>query len=681
LPAQSIERAEALWRAGDFQGANNAFRAAVDANPKNAGYKIRWGRFFLERFKKGEAASLFQEAIEIDPKNAEAYLALALVAADTFESKAVELAGKALELNPKLVAARELLARLALEDNDIKRAIEESDKALAVSSNALDAMAVRATIDWLEDKPSTPWIGRILTIDPKYGKAYAFAGHIFVLNRRYEEGIGYYRKAIEIQPNLWSARSQLGINLMRLGREQEAREQLEMAYSNRHDDDATVNTLRLMDSYQNFLTFKTENTILKLHKKEAELLRPYIEDELKRAIATFEKKYKFKLARPVQFEIYPDHEDFAVRTLGMPGLGALGVTFGDVVAMDSPSGRKPGTFHWASTMWHELSHVFVLSATRHRVPRWFTEGMAVHEETAVSPEWGDRVDGETLAAVRGKKLLPVSELDRGFVRPRYPAQVLVSYFQAGRICDFIARTWSYDKLLAMMHQFAGGATTPEVIEKQLDLKPEEFDKRFVAAVEAELKPVLDHYDRWRAGMKELAAAASEKNDEALLTKAREIRDLFPDFVEGGNVYETLAEFYLAKGNKPAATAELEQYARRGGRNPAALKKLAGLLAETGRKKEAAQALARINYVYPLDEEAHRTLGGLLLDEGDAPGAVREFRAVVAAKPLDAASAHFNLARAYRVAKRNDDAKEQLILSLEAAPGYRPAQKMLLELSQ
>jgi tetratricopeptide (TPR) repeat protein len=267
------------------------------------------------------------------------------------------------------------------------------------------------------------------------------------------------------------------------------------------------------------------------------------------------------------------------------------------------------------------------------------------------------------------------------VRPRYPAQVLVSYFQAGRICDFIARTWSYDKLLAMMHQFAGGATTPEVIEKQLDLKPEEFDKRFVAAVEAELKPVLDHYDRWRAGMKELAAAASEKNDEALLTKAREIRDLFPDFVEGGNVYETLAEFYLAKGNKPAATAELEQYARRGGRNPAALKKLAGLLAETGRKKEAAQALARINYVYPLDEEAHRTLGGLLLDEGDAPGAVREFRAVVAAKPLDAASAHFNLARAYRVAKRNDDAKEQLILSLEAAPGYRPAQKMLLELSQ
>ena len=49
-----------------------------------------------------------------------------------------------------------------------------------------------------------------------------------------------------------------------------------------------------------------------------------------------------KLPGPVQVEVYPDHEDFAVRTMGMPGLGALGVTFGEVVAMDSPSGRKPG---------------------------------------------------------------------------------------------------------------------------------------------------------------------------------------------------------------------------------------------------------------------------------------------------------------------------------------------------
>ena len=158
---------------------------------------------------------------------------------------------------------------------------------------------------------------------------------------------------------------------------------------------------------------------------------------MKRAIATYEKKYKMKLDAPVQVEVYPDHEDFAVRTMGMPGLGALGVTFGYVVAMDSPSGRKPGTFHWASTMWHEMSHVFVLATTNHRVPRWFTEGLAVHEETAAAPDWGDRLDPHVIAAIKDKKLLPVAELDRGFIHPTYPMQVIVSYFQAGRICDFI----------------------------------------------------------------------------------------------------------------------------------------------------------------------------------------------------------------------------------------------------
>ena len=233
-----------------------------------------------------------------------------------------------------------------------------------------------------------------------------------ILNRRYEEGIRFYRKALELKPDLWSARSQLGVNLMRLGQDDEAREQLEQCYANHYRDAATVNSLRLLDSYKNYVTFRTGNTILKLHKKEADLLRPYFEAELKRAITTYQKKYAFKLDRPVQLEVYPDHEDFAVRTMGLPGLGALGVTFGYVVAMDSPSGRKAGTFHWATTMWHELSHVYVLTATQHRVPRWFTEGMAVYEETAASPEWGDRLDPQVIHAHSERWVVTPDEADR-----------------------------------------------------------------------------------------------------------------------------------------------------------------------------------------------------------------------------------------------------------------------------
>ena len=233
----------------------------------------------------------------------------------------------------------------------------------------------------------------------------------------------------------------------------------------------------------------------------------------------------------MQLEVYPNHEDFAVRTLGMPGLGALGVTFGYVVAMDSPSGRKPGSFHWASTLWHELSHVYVLSATKHRVPRWFTEGMAVHEETAASPEWGDRLGPEVIAAIKEKKLLPVAQLDRGFVRPAYPGQVVVSYFQAGRICDYINREWGYAKLLAMMHDFARGTPTPEVIEKQLGIKPEEFDKRFLAALEAETRKTVEGFDDWRKRIKQVAEFAREKRHDDVIREGTAIRDLYPEYVE------------------------------------------------------------------------------------------------------------------------------------------------------
>src|SRR5579862_9053641 len=518
--AQTLERAEALRKAHNYEEANNAFRALVKANPKNAEYRVRWGRLFLERFNRADAASLFQEALAIQKDNAGALLGLALVAADSYENRAVELAEKALVSDPKLVEARELLARLALEDNNPQKAIEEADKALAISPRAFDAMAIHATVEWLDGKPDSPWFAKILAADAHYGQGYALAGHIAVLNRRYEEGIEFYRKALKIQPDLWSARSQLGVNLMRLGEEAEARENLEACYTNHYRDDATVNTLRLIDSYKNFVIDKTGNIVLKLHKKEADLLRPYFESELKRALATYEKKYKLQLTRPVQLEVYPDHEDFAVRTMGMPGLGGvLGVTFGYVVAMDSPSGRPPGSFHWASTMWHELSHVYVLSMTHHRVPRWFTEGLAVHEETAVSPEWGDRLDPHVIAALRDKKLLPVAELDRGFVRPTYPAQVVVSYFQAGRICDYIAGKWGWPKLLAMIHDFAGGASTADVIEKELGLKPADFDKEFLAALTAETQKTVDGFEDWRKGLQKVAAEYKAHDYEQMIKDA------------------------------------------------------------------------------------------------------------------------------------------------------------------
>jgi tetratricopeptide (TPR) repeat protein len=332
-------------------------------------------------------------------------------------------------------------------------------------------------------------------------------------------------------------------------------------------------------------------------------------------------------------------------------------------------------------MWHELSHVYVLTATQHRVPRWFTEGMAVYEETAASPEWGDRIDPQVIHALKNKRLLPVAELDRGFVHPTYPSQVVVSYFQAGRICGFIAREWGYAKLLAMMHDFSTSATTAEVIEKELGMKPEEFDKSFLAVVNAETRTTVEGFDDWRKGLKEVAALSKSGDFQQVIDKSDAIREIYPEYVEAGNLYEFRSDAYLALNNKKAAIDELEHYAKIGGRSPETLKKLATLLAEAGRPADAAAALDRLNYIDPIDEDLHHRLGDLWFTQNNIDGAIREYQAVLAGKPIDPATAHFNLAKAYRRASRAENARDELLLSLEAAPGYRPAQKMLLELSQ
>ncbi|HYL75965.1 MAG TPA: tetratricopeptide repeat protein [Bryobacteraceae bacterium] len=674
-------RAEGLWGTGQFKEANDQFRDALKRAPKSVDIRVRWGRFFFERFNKDEAKALFEEALEIDKDNAAASLGLALVASEGFSSAANHFAERAAELDPKMAEAHELLAYLALEDNDSDRATKEADKALALNAESLDAMAIHASIDWLNDKTETPWIDRVLKINPVYGDAYATAAHFFVLNRRYEEGIRFYRKALDLSPELWEARSQLGVNLMRLGQEGEARQQLEQCYEAGYKNAETVNSLRLLDSYKNFKMYETSNTILRLSKKEDTLLRPYLEAELKRAIATYDKKYQTHIKGPVQLEVYPDHEDFAVRTMGMPGLGALGVTFGSVVAMDSPSGRPPGSFHWASTLWHELSHVYVLQMTNHRVPRWFTEGMAVYEETAVEPDWGDRLDPQAIQAIHDKKLLPVAQLDRGFVRPSYPAQVIVSYFQAGKICSYIAEKWGYGKLLDMIHSYAKLESTPDAIRNNLGMSPEDFDKQFLAWLEAQTKVTVEHFADWKKQVKTLVEDVRAKKYDDVIREGAAIRDFYPDYVEPGSVYELMADAYTAKGDKASARKELEKYNQVGGRSPLLIKRLATLQEEAGDTKKAAATLNRLNYIYPEDQELHKRLGDLWLAQDNLPGAIREYQAVIALKPLDQAASHYQLAKALKTANRMDEARDEVLLSLEAAPGYKPAQRLLLEISK
>jgi len=674
-------RAEGDWGLDRYDAANAEFRAAVAQADANALYRTRWGELLHERFNSVDAAGLFREALQRDPRDAQALLGLARVSADGFDDKAVSWAQQALAVDPKLAPAHELLAELALQDDQPEIAGKEADTALALDPEALDAMALHAVIEILADRSGDAWWARIRGINAAYGRGYAIAAEHLIFNRRYQDGVALYRKALELSPHLWSARSELGINLMRLGQDEEARQQLMQCYDNGYRNDATVNSLRLLDTLRDFATFTDSTTILKLHRKEAQLLYPYFHDVLTQAITAYQTKYHMQLDGPVQVEVYPDHEDFAVRTLGMPGLGALGVTFGQVVAMDSPSGRKPGEFHWASTLRHELSHVFILKATRHRVPRWFTEGLAVHEETAASPEWGDPITPDIIVALRDHKLLPVAELDRGFIHPQYDTQVLVSYFEAGRICDYIQSRWGAAKLLELVRQFAIPRSTPEAIRTALGMEPAAFDAQFQAWLYQDTASLVSGFDAWHKQLAALVSAMRARRYDEVLNQGESVIALYPDYVFDANAYQMLAEAALAEGRNAIAISALRRYVEHRGREPASLEELAKLQSQAGDRAAAIATLEQINFIDPVfDTQSHRQLGDLLMEAKDFAAARREFNAVLAMQPLDKAQSSYDLARACHAMGDADCAMNAVLAALEVAPDFKPAQKLLLELT-
>jgi cellulose synthase operon protein C len=680
--ASAYDRGEGFWGLEQWEQANAQFRLATQPADASPQYKVRWGMLLHERFNDSDAGDLFREALAKGASNADAYVGLALISADSFDGRAAEYAAKAIALDPKLAEAHELMADIALTNDDREAAAAEADKAIALEDDALDAMAIHASIELLADRSPNAWITKIQTVNATDGESYVRIGHQLELHYRYEDAVTWYRKAIEADPQLWSAHSALGIDLMRLGKEDEPNKELGLAYENGYRDAATVNSLRLLDSYKNFETFRDNTTILKLNKSESALLLPYMQAELHTIIATYEKKYHMTLPGPVQVEVYPNHEDFAVRTTGMPGLGALGVTFGEVVAMDSPSARKPGDFNWGSTLWHEMSHVFILTATNHRVPRWFTEGLAVHEEGMRSPEWRNRVTPDVLIAIRDKKLLPIEKLDRGFVYPDYPGQVEVSYFQAGTICDFIGEKWGEEKLLDFVHSYAQMKNTSQGIQEDLSLSPDEFDKQYLAWIDHRYAAEAAHFDEWREKLKALVVAAQQKQFDAVLQQGPAVLALYPEYVDDANVYELMADAYKARGSTQSEEAILTGYERAGGQSPELFKRLAQLEQDAGHPAEAIATLERLNYIYPVkDEDLHHRLGDLLLAQKQYDGAIREYSAVTASNPVDKAGAEFNLAQAYFAAGQKEKAQDSVLAALEVAPGYRPAQKLLLELQQ
>src|SRR5262245_1573306 len=171
------------------------------------------------------------------------------------------------------------------------------------------------------------------------------------------------------------------------------------------------------------------------------------------AMKTLPAKYEFTPKGPILVDIFPKHDDFAVRTFGLPGLiGALGVCFGRVVTMDSPRAR-PGEFQWEATLWHELAHVITLQMSNQRLPRWLSEGISVYEETQHRHDWGREMEME-FASIRNRSdTLALKHLNAAFQNPK---TISLAYDQATLLVEHSVATYRGRGLRALVRGFDKG---------------------------------------------------------------------------------------------------------------------------------------------------------------------------------------------------------------------------------
>ena len=379
---------------GEFRLANSLLRAAAAGAPSDPGIQTTWGELFLEKYNQSDALRSFGDALAIDNDWVPALLGRARALASDNPPGARQAVARALTIDSDNAEAHLIVAGLELDGRNRVAAREAIDRALATNPRSLEARALLAAIAFLEDRTEDfeAEVQRAQAINPVYGDVYRIAAVHTAGAYRFPEAVGLARRAVELDPGNTRAHAELGLYLLRTGDEPAARASLERSFADDPFDVMTFNLLAMMDTLDEFRTFERGDVIVRLHPDEAPVLGEYVLTLAQDALDVLSARYEMTIEGPILIEIFPRHDDFAVRTLGLPGMiGALGACFGRVVTMDSPRARPPGDFNWQSTLWHEIAHVITLQMSNQRLPRWLSEGISTYEEKRANrQEWATR---------------------------------------------------------------------------------------------------------------------------------------------------------------------------------------------------------------------------------------------------------------------------------------------------
>ncbi len=672
------------------------YEQAIRRDPEDPASHVVIGDLLLDRYNNEEALEAYRAALSIDPDYAPALLGVARSQHFDHSTGAIDAARKVVEIRPNDVGALVLLARLHLELEDYETSESFVDRALSVNPRSPEALTLSAALSFLrgEHEGFDARITEIRDNASGYTALFETLAEIAAQNRYYSRAERFALWAVNLNPNSWRGYALLGINRLRLGEMDSGRAALEVAFRGDPFDPRTKNALELLDVLDDYEKYRSARFVLSAHPREMRVLAPRVIEIAERAYDTFSEVYGYHPRTPLRIEFYRRHEDFSVRTTGLVGVDILGVSFGPVVALDSPSAGVFGPVNFGSTLWHEIAHSFHLGMTNSRVPRWFSEGLAVFEERRARPGWGFDVTPGFLVAFQQGRLAPASALNQSFLRPSYPEQVVHAYFQGALLMEMIHRDHGIEAIVRMLEGYRDGHSTHDLLRQVLAMEPDALDQafedyvreRFGRALDA-LMPVLDSEQgpmpegRYPHLLGEARVAMEAEDLERAHAVLVEAQSLFPGHAGPDSTYPLLAALFLKRGNTPAAVDQLKRSIAIDADDLDAHRRLAELQLKNGDPQAAAETIDRALLIQPFDATLYRTLAEIResRDEWRQAAAARE--AVVALDPSDPAEERYLLARAHHRAGEYGEAKREVLGALEVAPMYEEALELLLKIRE
>ncbi len=696
---RAARAARALNRIDDAQ---SYFKDAIGVAPADPHANAEWGDLFYDTHNNAEAGKSYQEALKGDPEFAPALIGMARALMDENPPQAVGFAQRVLKQNPSDAEANLVLAHIAVYQDKKEDVQSALSKILAVNPKNLDALSLKAAMAYVEGRTADyeQAVADVLKINPVYGEVHRVVGEVTARYYRFDEAVEHTRKAIALDRENVRAVADLGAQLMRTGDERNARRNLETAFRIDKWDVQTYNLLELLDNLEPFDTIPEGDMVIRLAPGESAVMRHYVPALARESLATLSKLWDFTPKGPILVEMFPKHDDFAVRTLGLPGMiGALGACFGRVVTLDSPTARGPGEFNWGETLWHELAHVITLQLSGNRLPRWLSEGASVFEERRARPDWGREMDIPFARAIDRGQVIKLKELNSGFSSS---ATINYAYYQASLVVEHIFDTYGQQKLRAFVAAYADGSDTEQALQKSLGIGLDELQKQFDAMLEkryASLRRVLKvpeglerdaPADRIKAiadknpdsfpAQMALGESLAATNPDGAIAAFERAAALIPTARGEDSPQAMIAAIALKKGDKARAARALEALIGVDHTAVVAARQLVTLLDPKDVTRMPA-ALRRVVSVDPFDGLAHTSLGRVAYNNGDTTEAIKMFRVALAAKPLDKAGAHADLAEALLKGGQRDEAKKEVLDALLIAPSYTRAQDLLLKLQE